>query len=252
LTRSAGRANLIGVAPTVSRALQNRVKRTLAQLGPQPTIQDVSKVLHIGRAELLVILEKMRLVLPDQPFNGSAPIERSAIEAVIKQIQEAGKPVTVTACAILLGVSTPRLSRFWALHGFPKPKRGKPPRGYREDATDQLIRGWRGDDAELARKLGCTREAIRQRRKRLGIRNYEAQRKFLALQALNRGIRPAIVAVQFGFTSKVCRKWLLEATQIAPCLCWPCVKRASVRAQPQDLFPTICRTCHSKGLIPHA
>lgn len=82
--------------------------------------------------------------------------------------------------------------------GLPLLKRGRPPIENKQE-TD-LILNWYGTDTALAEKLGMTKEAVRQKRNKLGKQLESKEWKQKAIDELKAGVRPSVVAVKYGYT----------------------------------------------------
>ena len=203
---------------------------------------------------LRVKVADLRPVLAQEQISVGSPaapeIQKSDIQGALAKLEAEAKPVTITAVAIALKVSPARLRKAWEKFRFERPRRGRPPvLDRQEDDIDKAIRGWKGSDKDLAAELGITREAIRQRRERLGLPTEEARRKDVAMELLQAGGQPGVIAVQTGFDRQTVKRWLRQLQEDPICAC---ARKAIHKAKPSHLYPSLCRKCAPANSQPTA
>ena len=228
------------------RLTEEKIRTGLNKLGKLPegeqTLTRLASLLNVPYGDLRFRMQELEI----SPLR--LPAERITKSQIEEAIKELGGATTITAVAVHLSVSPARLKRAWDIFGFPEPNRGRPKLDREADEIDTQIVDWKGTDTELATTLGLSKEAIRQRRTKLGVLTYEQRRKRQAQRDLLKQDRPALIAVRYGFTQATVKKWLSTMVDDPICLArYGCDRKATIKAKPTDVAPAICKGCHKLG-----
>lgn len=138
------------------------------------------------------------------------PMPTLSIEEVRTCAGTLDKPSIDGICKAL-GAPYPLVRKLYLEAGLPLLKRGRPEVIDQEE--NDFIKAWNGTDTQLAIELGklkgrtYTKEAIRQKRQKLGIELERQKWKNKALQELKDGVRPAIVAHKYGYALSTVEAW---------------------------------------------
>jgi len=203
------------------------------------TPSKAAEVYGLSLEEFRVKCEEIGITLPAKKQK---LVSKAMLIASIEKIRNQGKPVTITAVSLDLQISQNTIRNAWKEYGFPSPPRGKPKGQKPEDEIAIAIR-MRIPDNVIAKKYDRSREAIRQRREKMGLPAVNLEAKVTAYSRLLTGVRPAIVAAETGFALLTVRRWKKEIEEDPLCVAenFACARKATIKADPDHIAPSLCR-----------
>lgn len=135
------------------------------------------------------------------------------IEEIVNAAQKLKIP-SIDKVSKILGAPYQLVRKLWIQAGLPMRRKGRPE--IVDEEENKIILNWKGTDTALAKHLGnikgrsYTKEAIRQKRMKLGKILERQEWKNKALQELRDGIRPAIVARRYGYRLDTVEEWYYD------------------------------------------